>query len=347
MTVNEKGERKGMLTCVRTDTHIVNHSLNHTSTVTGRLSSSNPNLQNIPRGDHSEVKKMFKSRFGDDGAMVEADYSQLEVVVQGVLSQDPQLCEDLRNKVDFHCKRVAAKEGVTYEDALRWCKDENDPNYKEWKPKRTAAKYFSFQRAYGAGAAAISADTGIPLEDVHALIEAEERMYPGVIRFNEAVEKAVQESAKAFYDPARGGTFRRGYWVAPTGTRYGWRSWEAPSFLQQRGVTDSFSPPEMKNYPVQGTGGEMVQIILGILFREFIKRGWWSGRNGKALLVNTVHDCYWADTIKELVSEVGGLIKQVMETIPEVYNREFNMDITVPFPCEVEHGPNMYELKHL
>ncbi|RZI38321.1 DNA polymerase A family protein, partial [Herbaspirillum sp. HC18] len=94
-----KGELSGMLTCVQRHDHFIHHKLNHTSTVTSRLSSSDPNGQNLPRGDKSEVKAMFVSRFGDDGECIEADYSQLEVVVQGVLSGDEQLCEDLRNRV--------------------------------------------------------------------------------------------------------------------------------------------------------------------------------------------------------------------------------------------------------
>ena len=90
--------------------------LNHTSTVTTRLSSSNPNLQNLPRKDKSKVKRIFRSR-AKGGLMLEADYSQLEVVVQGVLSKDKQLCQDLRDRIDFHCKRVGIKHNVSYEEA--------------------------------------------------------------------------------------------------------------------------------------------------------------------------------------------------------------------------------------
>lgn len=142
----KKKEYVGMLTCVDPATHIVHHSLNHTNTVTTRMSANNPNMQNLPRADKSRVKRMFVSRFGADGEMLEIDYSQLEVVVQGLLSGDPNLIRDLNSKIDFHCKRVALKHGISYEEAVARCKDENHPEYKFWKGERTKAKNFSFQR---------------------------------------------------------------------------------------------------------------------------------------------------------------------------------------------------------
>lgn len=355
----------GMLTCVQTHDHILHHKLNHVNTVTTRLSSNDPNLQNLPRGDKSEVKKMFVSRFTQtycelhgipffvyeygpvqQGVMIEADYSQLEVVVQGVLSGDEALCNDLRAKIDFHCKRVSAKFGCTYEEALYWCKDETYEEFKLWKGRRTGVKEFSFQRAYGAGAAAIAHATGMPVDDVKALIENEEIMYPGIIRFNANVEAAVVKSARPFQAANDDGvwqTYRRGYYQTPTGTRYGFRSWDAPAFMQKRGTKDTFSPPELKNYPVQGTGGEFVQAVLGLLFRHFNANGNYGGR---AFLVNTVHDCVWVDCHSSVREQVCRDLKRIMESIPEFYNKRHKMNITVPFPVEVEYGLNMHEMHH-
>lgn len=336
------GEETGMLTCVMPN-NIIHHKLNHTSTVTSRLSSSDPNMQNIARGDKSEVKRMFVSRFGDAGMMIESDYSQLEVVVQGVLSQDPRLCEDLRNRVDFHCKRVALKYGVTYDEALYLCKDEDAPDHKMWKKRRTNCKVFSFQRAYGAGAKKISACTGMTEDDIKELIEKEDAEYSGVARFNDMILKAAEDSAQPFRDPQRGfRVFRRGQWFSPTGTMYSWRTWDAPAFMKRRGVTDTFSPPELKNYPVQGTGGEIVQAILGKLFRHFVST---SNYGGKAYLVNTVHDCIWVDCHKDVLKECMADVQRIMESVPEVFNSLFpEMNITVPFPVSVEIGNNMLDL---
>lgn len=86
-----------------------------------------------------------------------------------------------------------------------------------------------------------------------------------------------------------------------------------------------------------------MQAVLGLLIREFIKRDFW---NGKAYLVNTVHDCIWMDCHKSILHEVVAVIKPIMESIPALFNGVFDMKIDVPFPVEVEHGPDMYNLTH-
>ena len=351
----------GMLTCVQPWDHMLHPSLNHTSTVTSRLSSNNPNLQNIPRNDEdddgvqkSEVKAMFVSRFGADGVMGEADYSQLEVVVQGVLSGDENLCQDLRDKIDFHCKRVAMQYNITYDEAKFRCKNEDYEDHALWRKRRTVAKVFSFQRAYGAGAAKIAIYTGMDKAVIEVMIKNEELMYPGVVLFNAQVESEVMKSAQAFQARAEDGsfdehgkerwkTYRMGQWKAPTGTIYKFRSYDAPEWARKRGILDSFMPTELKNYPIQGTGGEFVQAVLGLLFRRFIETDNYGGR---AFLINTVHDCVWVDMHKDVMHEVCRDLKRIMESIPEFYNNRYNMNITVPFPVEVEVGPTMINLKH-
>lgn len=349
----KKKTHVGMLTCVQPWDHIVHHSLNHTSTKTTRLSANNPNMQNVTRADFdastgeykSEVKAIFVSRFGDDGEMIEADYSQLEVVVQGLLSGDKNLCRDLIDKVDFHCKRVALKNSVSYDFALFHCKNEDAPDYAKWKKERTKCKIFSFQRAYGAGAGLIAEETGMDIDEVKDMIEKEDQEYPGIVRFNDRVEREVNETAEPFRDGARGWrTFRRGTWQAPTGTMYSWRSYDAPSYLRQKGITDTFKPTELKNYPVQGTGGEIVQMILGLLWRWFVKT---DNFGGKAFLVNTVHDCIWVDCHKDVKEQVARGIKLIMESVPQALKNFFGMECPVPFPVEVEAGPNMLDLHHV
>lgn len=343
VSFDDKGNASGMLTCVDTVTWLIHHKLNHTSTVTTRLSSSDPNAQNLPRGDKSKIKKLFISRF-ENGCMIEADYSQLEVVVQGVLSGDKQLCEDLRNQIDFHCKRIAiqSKYGKTYDEVVHLCNWEDGPDYKYWKKVRTKTKIFSFQRSYGAGASLIALSTGMELEEVKALIVAEDKTYPGVKRYNDMVAKEVEASAKGFKDLLTEKFYRRGFYQAPTGCLYSFRSWDAPEFMRERGSEDTFSPTEMKNYPVQGTGGEIVQGICGRLWRHFVSN---DNYDGQALLINTVHDCVWADCTMAVREEVAKDMKRIMEDVAGWFS-QFNITIDVPFPVQVEWGPNMLELKH-
>jgi DNA polymerase-1 len=342
---DKDGKVSGMLSCVDPRDHIVHHSLNHCATVTARLSSNNPNLQNIPRADKSNLKRVFYSRFGENGLMLEADYSQLEVVVQGVLSGDTQLLKDLRSKIDFHCKRVSIqpKYSITYDEVLAIIKDEDHPQHSFWKAIRTSAKIFSFQRAYGAGAPLIAAFTGMTIDEVKELIVADEATYPGIVDFNRDVAEKVQENVKWFHDHVNEGKFRMGTWQSPTGCLYSFRSWPAKDWQLERGIEESFSPTEMKNYPTQGTGGEIVQGICGKLWRHFVAN---DNYGGKAVLCNTVHDCVWVDCHKDVASQVAQDVKRIMESVDDWF-LQFGVEITVPFPVEVEMGPNMLELKHV
>lgn len=338
---DSKGKRKGMLTCVMPD-GCIHHSLNHTSTVTTRLSSTSPNLQNVPREDTSEVKKMFCSRF-KDGLMIESDYNQLEVVGQAWLSGDINLTQDIIDAIDMHCRRVAAKFNISYEDALYWCKDESAPDHQLWKNRRTGAKVFTFQRAYGAGATKIAASTGMPKADVEDMIKAEEALYPGVVQYNAKVAQEVLYSSVP-YREASGKVYRKGMYIAPTGTRYSFRSYDAPDFLREREELDTFKPTEMKNYPVQGTSGELVQLVLGRLFRWFLMN---DNYQGSALLVNTVHDCVWADTKSDKTHEVARDMKRIMENIPEYIQEVYKLPCKVPFRVEVEIGSTLYTKEKL
>lgn len=348
----KNGKRTGMLTLVGDDS-IIHHKLNHTSTVTSRMSSSDPNLQTLPRKDEdkntgeakSKVKMMFTSRF-DNGLMAEIDYSQLEVVVQGVLTQDKQLCQDLRDGVDFHCKRLASKLHEPYEDVLRKAKKEEIPEY---VVGRTNAKVFSFQRAYGAGVATIAESTGMPDKEVQALIDAEERLYPAVVTYDQKLEQHIINNRKSTPEKLfiNGIAFTRGAsaYDCPTGTRYVWKEHETPKFMQERGKYLGFSPTERKNYIVQGTGGEIVQTMLGKVFRYFLENDMF---DGKVLLVNTVHDCVLLDGDADLVPKVAKEVQAILESVPEVFNEAFpKLNITVPFPCETEVGKDLFDMEVL
>lgn len=198
--------------------------------------------------------------------------------------------------------------------------------------------------AYGAGAALIAAETGMDVEEVKALIEAEDKEYPGVTKFNAEVEREVNATAEPFHDGERGyRTFRRGSYQCVTGTIYTFRSYDAPDYLRRRGITDTFSPTEMKNYPVQGTGGELVQMVLGQLWRWFVRNDFFGG---KAYLVNTVHDCAWFDVHSDVLDKVVPGCVKIMQAIPHFLKHFFGIECPVGFPVDAEVGDNMLELKH-
>lgn len=337
----------GMLTCIQPDGKI-HHKLNNVATVTGRLSSSDPNLQTLPRSGASGIKRMFASRLGEEGVMAEIDFSSMEVVGQGMLTQDPQLLADIESGIDFHCSRGAKKLGVTYEEFLHKAKVEEDPLY---VAMRQDAKSFSFERSYGAGAASISLSTGIHIDDVKELIRLEEETYSGIVDYNERVKGEVLGNRRPTKVQLEvdGMTFNqgRGWHVSPTGKRYVFKEQIAPPFMRnprnrkQAPVYTSFSPTQMKNYSVQGICGEIMLMCIGIAFREFNKRDNFGGR---ALLVNTVHDCIWLDCHKDVYKEAVTLLYGIMTSAHKYIEDRYGFKPNVIFRAEAETGPNMLEL---
>jgi exosortase/archaeosortase len=113
--------------------------------------------------------------------------------------------------------------------------------------------------------------------------------------------------------------------------------------MQRRGTRVSFSPPDLKNYPIQGTGGEVVQMVLGKLFRHYLRTNRYEN---KALLVNTVHDCVWFDYQTEVRQQVLDDAIRIMQGIPTFLKSIFGIDCGVLFRVEAEYGKDVLNMKH-
>lgn len=316
--------------------------------MTGRFSASKPNLQNIPRADTSDVKKLFSSRWGDEGSIIQSDFSALEIYIQALLTKDKQLLADLAAGLDMHCVRVASKFNISYEEAVKRCKkDVNAPDFKLWKARRTGAKEFSFQRAYGAGAAAISKATGMSLEDVQELIAVEEARYKQIEPFYERVTDQINESRVPtnrfeWHPDIRGLKVQigQGHYRTPDGKLYTYREYPAPAGMIKRGGREaSFSPPEIKNYIVQGTGGEWAKAAMWLAVRTFYRNNNWGGLG---LLTNMVHDAQYADAHHSVRVEVGIALHAAMEAASELMEQRFDWEVKAPVPSETKFGPAMY-----
>lgn len=366
ITLDEKtGEYKGMLTLVGIDS-IIHHSINHTSTVTARFSSSNPNLQNVPKGSFdengdlsgSQVKMVFISRFGAEGQIVQSDFTSLEVYVQAILTGCVQLIADLRQGLDMHCVRVSQKEGITYEDALLKCKGDKSRGIAplpEWAKKRQGAKEFSFQRAYGAGAQKIADSTGMDIQDVKDLIAAEDARYPELSAYNRTKEQRIKASRRPTQNiqphPEIKGLMcqlGKGYSVTPDNKVYSYRESPAPGWLIKRKprpgepaiMPQSFSPTEIANYEVQGAGGEWAKAAMWLAIRAFYAR---KNFGHLALLVNQVHDALYADSHKSVLQESGALLHACMLAASDFIEWYFGWTVPVPVPSVTGHGDNMME----
>lgn len=316
----------------------VHGELCHCVTATGRLSSQSPNLQNIPKEE--DLRCLIRSRFGASGRMIEADYSQLEVIVLAALSRDPRMMQEIRDQVDFHCLRVSLMTKEPYEEIAQKVKVLKDPRYIQL---RQQAKVFSFQRQYGAGVSTIATTTGLTEQEVERLIAAEENHYKELGRYYRLVMDSVEAGADRLLrlrtlDTATWSANTRRiimlteplyYFVVATGSKFDF-------------AKDRKSVPRLKNYPVQGLAGEIVQIMCGKIVRRFYER---RNYNNKAFLVNTVHDCVWVDVHESVEEEVKADLDRILGSTQEVIGNLWpDMELKVPFKAEVHAGRSLGNL---
>ena len=348
---DKQGNPTGMLTLVQLD-GLIHHMINMTSTVTARFSSSNPNMQNIPKGGKSKIKQVFISRFGKRGKVIQSDFTSLEIYIQAILTHCKQMILDLIGGLDMHVARVATTAGISYEEAFKLCKativvdGAEVDEFPEWVDKRTKAKVFSFQRAYGAGAQKISDSTGIPLDEVYLLIEAENARYPEVEEFYEELGKIIASRKSGCKKvvphpdfPAKQVPLGSSSYRTPDGKLYSYQEQCAPKFVvERRGEWSSFSPTEIKNYIVQGGGAEWAKAAMWLMIREFYRRDNWGGQ---ALLINQVHDACYADAAEEVADEAAAVIHACMEAASDLMEAYFSWPCPVKVPSETTYGANM------
>lgn len=334
-------KRKGMLSLVHGD-GLVHQSIGMTGTKTGRFNHSNPNTGNLPRADTSDVKQMFESRFGAHGFIVQSDFRSLEIYMQALLSGDKQLIKDLQNDLDMHVKRLTQVYKLPYEELHRMAVVEKVPL---WKNRRTNIKVFSFQRAYGAGPPKIARFLKVPIEDVEQWVEADEALYPGITEYQDRVKAAVQQSrvptSQFIRHPTAGVQLQLGVGKYKTfdGKRYTFYEGPSPAFLVRKGIYQGFMPTEIKNYPVQGLGGEWMKAAMWLMVRALYK---YRRFGGMALLVNTVHDAMYLDVHESVRRKAGVLLHAAMLAASELMGYLFDKDIVVPVPSETHWGPSMF-----
>lgn len=366
-------EQSGMLQYL-TAADVVHHVLNTTSTVTTRLSSNRPNMQNIPRGDTSDVKKMFTSRFNNPvwlasalaagvitqelhdeclgyiergeeaGKIIEADYTALEVVTLAAFSKDKNLVKALVEGIDMHCMRLSEQLKEPYADVLLKCTDETHPEHKAYKKMRTDIKPKAFSYQYGATAMGIAFSTGCTVEEAQAFIDSEKALFPEVEAWYEQNVFAQVEKNKTVhreeYDTGKFRVYAKGTWVSPCGTTMEFRQYPKSVWADgQRIETMQFKPTQMRNYPIQGESGFFVQGIAGQIVRWLISRDFFGG---KVFIINQVHDAVYLDCHVTVLEEVAKAVKFIMESLPEFF-KAYGYDLGVPFPAAVEAGPSMYE----
>lgn len=331
---------------------IIHHRLNTCSTVTGRLSGSNPNLQNLPRDGTSRVKQMFTSRYGAKGRITEVDYSALEVVMSCVHTGDRKLLSLLQNGTDMHCYRLAFKEGKTYEEMYDLCHNADGPDYKYWKQQRTDIKPPSFAAQYGATAKGIAFATGCTVEYAQSFLDNEAKLFPDTIGFRAVVKEEVERTGaegRMYREQADDGSYRIyriGTWTSPAGARYSFRQkeqWKEVVPGQRKQKVMDYKETEMANYWCQGEAFFLMAVAAGMVLRALLARDWF---DNQVCLITNVHDALYTDSANEEIAVLAGnLVKQCMEEAPKRIHQlwpNYGIIGEVPFPAECEHGPSMY-----
>lgn len=308
--------------------------LHHANTKTGRLSCSNPNLQN--QTTDGGIKKAFVSRF-DKGALVEIDYSQLEMIALAFLSGDEQLKKDLLDGVDMHSELYKEMYG-------------HYPTKDERKP----FKRLSFGLVYGAGYKTLAENAGCSSAEAKKFIDVFYTRYEGVKRYHEQL--VVDARSNRVYtgdsEPTTGLPVGKYYHKSPTGRFYvfkeyvneipAWKKAKAGSGYAKKTHEASFSPPELKNWPVQGFAtGDVVPMMVGVLRNELAEHPRY---HDKVLPIMTVHDSILLDVdvlgLDGEIAEATRFCVDIMESAPKVLKAVFGIDFDIPLKVEASAGTN-------
>ena len=225
----------------------VHPKLNTAITATGRLSSSQPNGQNMP----PEVRELIVT--GHGGELEEVDFSQLEMVGAATCSGCKELIYDLGHGVDVHKNTATKVFGAAQAET-----------------KRKLAKNVNFGVLYGGKATGLSKQTGVDRTTVQELIDAFYDAYPGVAKWQRSLFENVVDNMEA-HDVKNGEQrYHSDYTLPVSGRKFRFIESEAPAWVRRRtGRSYSFSPNHTANYPIQGfAGGDIVMYGLWYVWQD-------------------------------------------------------------------------------
>ena len=298
----------------------VHASYNNVATETGRLSSSNPNMQNIPQGEDAEIKEVFVSRWGDDGVLLEFDYKQLEVVGLAYVSQCASLIKDVVSGIDIH----TALGGTLY-----------GPSHAMTKEERRIVKTINFGLIYGGSAGSLADQAGCSKQFATRAIDAFYARYPGVKQWHDRLVPLATQEGKVLGSRTASGLPMHEYeFRSSTGRKYVYRTEDN----DYRPGETRWPITKMKNYPVQGFAtGDVVPTMVGVIF-QVLKNN--TKLCDDCLMVNQVHDSIMFDCRKGLQYEAIREIKRVLESAPQIISEIFGITFELPLRVSVSVGKN-------
>jgi len=296
---------------VRPDTHRVHTDFNQAATSTGRLSSSNPNLQNIPirTAFSRQIRKAFLPESG--WLMVAADYSQIELRILAHLTQEPVLVEAYQGNEDVHtvtARLLFEKETVTPDE-------------------RRLGKTINFGVIYGMGAQRFARETGVKVADAKVFIERFNQRYPKVFAYLQRME---QEAIAQGYVQTIHGRRRYFNFTSDRLRQLRNRKPEEINLDELRGLTayDAGLLRAAANAPIQGSSADIIKIAM-VKLHEVL-------HNHQARLLLQVHDELVFEVPPTEWEELQPQIRRTMETASQ---------LSVPLVVDVRVGQNWMQTK--
>lgn len=256
----------------------VHSSFNQWGTATGRLSSSNPNLQNIPirTEEGRRIRSAFIAR--PDCLLLSADYSQIDLRVLAHYSQDKALLEAFRNEQDIH-SRTAAE---IFQVSLPLITGE----------MRRIAKSINFGIVYGMSAFGLSEQLGITRKEAQTFIDRYFVHYPGIQRFMDS----IMDQARA-----------DGYVSTLLGRRR-----QLPEINASNRNRRQFAERMAINTPIQGTASDIIKLAMIKVHEELLKR------QARARLLLQIHDELVLEVHEDELESVAAMVKAIMESVMEL-----------------------------
>lgn len=263
---------EGLLKVIDNDGRI-HSTLNQTETRTGRISSAEPNLQNIPvRTEQGrELRRFFVAK--DGCVLVDADYSQIELRVLASLADDKNMINAFLSGADIHSITASQVMGIPLENVT--------------SAERRKAKAVNFGIVYGIGAFSLSNDIGVSIVEADRYIKGYLANYSGVSAFMENAKKTAAE---------------KGY----AETYFGRRRY-LPELAEKNAIRRSFGERVAMNMPIQGTAADIIKIAMIKVYDRL------KAEYPKARLIMQVHDELIIETPENDADAVAKLLKDTME----------------------------------
>lgn len=260
-------------TMINPKTGRVHTSYSQTTAVTGRLSSNNPNLQNIPvRTDRGrEIRKAFIPR-DEQHILLSADYSQIELRIVAAISGDPNMCEAFRSGADIHAATAAKVYGIEIAEVT--------------KEQRYKAKSVNFGIIYGQGAFGLAGNLGISRTEAKEIIDNYKREFAGINQYMEDMMLFAKE---------------HGY----VQTLLGRKTW-LRDIQSGNAVVRGYAERAAINAPIQGTAADMIKLAM-IRIDKALREA-----QLRSKMILQVHDELILDVHKEELDTVKAMVLEHM-----------------------------------